>query len=82
MWHRGEISTQIGCPAKLIESMTGDPLTVGTVGLGHDQVFRNASYDQVCPVVPKTYDFKRCEALGSDGYDYYEGFDSRFGSSD
>ena len=39
-------------------------------------------HDQVCPVVPEIYDLKRCEALGSDGYDYYEGFDSRSGSSD
>ena len=30
---RGEISTQIGCPAMLIGSTTGDPLSVG---LDHD----------------------------------------------
>ena len=78
-WCRGEIST-----AMLKGSTTGDPLTVGTVGLGHDHwgMFGNASYDQVCPVVPEIYDLKRCEALGSDGYDYYEGFDSRSRSYD
>ena len=67
-WCRGEISTQNGCPAMLIGSATGDPLTVGTVGLG------NTSSDQVCPVVPEIHDWKRREALGSDGYDYYEDF--------
>ena len=77
-WCRGEISTQIGCPAMLIGSTTGDPLTVGTVGLDQDHwgVVGNTSDDQVYPVVPELYDLKKCEALGSDGYDYYEGFDS------
>ena len=57
-WCRGEISTQIGSPAMLIGSTTGDPLTVGTVGLDHDHwgVVGNASDDQVCPVVPEIYD--------------------------
>ena len=35
-WCRCEISTRIGCPATLIGSTTGDPLTVGTVELDHE----------------------------------------------
>ena len=68
MWCRDAISTQIGSPAMLIGSTTGDPLTVGTVGLDHDHwgVVGNASDDQVCPVVPEIYDLKQGNSVARD----------------
>ena len=63
MWCREKNS----CSAVLFEMVTGDLLTVGTVGFALDrrEVFRNSISDPVCLVMPEICGWQRYEAFGN-----------------
>ena len=80
MWCGGEISRRNICPAMMVGLVQNDLLN----GISEDprEVFGDRLSAPMCPVVPERYGERECDDFGSNGYGYYEDFDSRSGSSE